>query len=187
MTDLGGGKWKAEVTRNGRHIANLDSTHSTSRVHGSIYALNQANGFVGVQEPSGWHSESDVARPDVHHHSSPIHHDHGTPVHHDRSTPVHRDQQRGVQPEHRQGPLGQGHKSTGAQHSAKQAGAATRQVTLSNGAIAHITHLRNGQWQAKITMHGKQIAELTNAHRTASADGYTYALNIHTGDIAVRK
>ncbi|MEV7415627.1 hypothetical protein [Streptomyces sp. NPDC089919] len=64
VSTLGDGRYQAWVTFKGTRIAALDAAHATARVHGKTYVLNQANGFVGVVEASGWHSESDVARPD---------------------------------------------------------------------------------------------------------------------------
>ncbi|MGW7272034.1 hypothetical protein ACWGH5_16070 [Streptomyces sp. NPDC054864] len=189
VTDLGGGKWKAQVTRNGHTVATLDSSHSTFRAHGSTYALNQANGFVGVTEPSGWHSESDTPRPVIHHKTTPIHHDFGTPVHH-KSTPVHHTQRQDQQ----QRPQRATHEQRGNEaqaHSAgrtsKPVGVATRNVTLPGGAIAHLTELRSGQWEASITVNNVRIAQLDTAHPTAHTHGYTYTLNTHNGTVTSRK
>ncbi|MEU3741434.1 hypothetical protein AB0E78_30780 [Streptomyces sp. NPDC032198] len=188
VTDLGGGKWKAQVTRNGHTVANLDSTHSSSRLHGYTYALNQANGFVGVTEPSGWHSESDAPRPVIHHKTTPVHHDFGTPVHH-KSTPVNRthrqDQQRPQRVLHEQ--RSNQAQAPSAQRTAKPAGVATRDLTLPGGAIAHITELRSGQWEASITLHNVQIVQLNTTHPTAHTHGYTYTLNTHNGTVTARK
>ncbi|MFI7343701.1 hypothetical protein ACIBUY_37870 [Streptomyces sp. NPDC050085] len=175
VTDLGGGKWQAKITRNGHSVASLDSQHASSRVHGYTYELNQANGFVGVQEPSGWHSESDVARPDVHQHQ------HGGPVHHGQHG------ERGQHGQRGQSPVRQEHQRTSTGHSAHRAAAATRDVKLPGGAVAHITQLGSGKWQAWITLDGVRIAHLDNAHPTARAHGYTYTLNLHTGAVTAHK
>ncbi|MFJ6699455.1 hypothetical protein ACIQM4_25755 [Streptomyces sp. NPDC091272] len=186
VTDLGGGKWKAQVTRNGHTVASLDSTHATSRVHGYTYALNQANGFVGVTEPSGWHSESDVPRPVIHHKSAPVHHDKSAPVHHDRGTPTHRihgqGQQRPVQEQRAR--QAQAHS---AARNARPSGVAVRDVKLPGGAVAHISEPRPGQWEASITLHGTRIAQLDTAHPTARSHGYTYTLHTHDGTVTARK
>ncbi|MEU6841812.1 hypothetical protein ABZ930_08075 [Streptomyces sp. NPDC046716] len=69
VTDLGDGQFQAWVTHNGTRIASLSSGHPSAHVGGHTYELNQANGFVGVTDASGWHSESDIAKPgnDSHH------------------------------------------------------------------------------------------------------------------------
>ncbi|MFJ4806719.1 hypothetical protein [Streptomyces murinus] len=49
----------AWITMNGQRIANLSAENPTATVKGYKYELNQANGFVGVLHPDGWHSEQD--------------------------------------------------------------------------------------------------------------------------------
>ncbi|MCX4832301.1 hypothetical protein OG746_45260 [Streptomyces sp. NBC_01016] len=60
VTRLANHTYQAWITHKGVRIAALDSAHKTQRVHGYTYALNQANGFVGVVHPGGWHSEQNV-------------------------------------------------------------------------------------------------------------------------------
>ncbi|MER5438163.1 hypothetical protein [Streptomyces sp. NPDC002790] len=60
VTELANGTYQAWVTHKGVRIAALDSAHKSQRVHGYTYVLNQANGFVGVTHPGGWHSEQNV-------------------------------------------------------------------------------------------------------------------------------
>ncbi|WP_424216952.1 hypothetical protein ACN20G_33200 (plasmid) [Streptomyces sp. BI20] len=60
---LPGGGYTAWITLNGARIANLGPDHPTATVNGFRYELNQANGFVGVLHPDGWHSEQDRPRP----------------------------------------------------------------------------------------------------------------------------
>ncbi|MGY0021576.1 hypothetical protein ACVHNB_21775 [Streptomyces sp. YJ-C3] len=164
VTDLGHGQWQAWVTHHGTRIADLDPTHSSSRVHGYTYELNQANGFVGVTEPSGWHSESDQPRPDHDRHQQDIRRHQGTPDH-----------------------KNQAHRQQHKKHSGGQAIGTTRDVKLPGGAIAHITHVRTGQWQAWITLKGVRIADLYNGHTSAHTHGHTYTLNVHTGTVTAHK
>ncbi|MFG2622512.1 hypothetical protein ACGFXC_33350 [Streptomyces sp. NPDC048507] len=63
VTPLADGTFQAWVTYRGTRTASLDAAHGTARVGGTTYVLNQANGFVGAIESSGWHSESDTPRP----------------------------------------------------------------------------------------------------------------------------
>ncbi|MFF4189380.1 hypothetical protein ACFYZ9_39990 [Streptomyces sp. NPDC001691] len=57
------GGYMAWITMNGQRIANLSAENPTATVKGYKYELNQANGFVGVQHPGGWHSEQDKPKP----------------------------------------------------------------------------------------------------------------------------
>ncbi|MFJ4714535.1 hypothetical protein [Streptomyces sp. NPDC088785] len=57
------GSYMAWITVKGQRVANLDAHHASSTVHKYRYVLNQANGFVGVVHPDGWHSEQDVPDP----------------------------------------------------------------------------------------------------------------------------
>ncbi|MER5950289.1 hypothetical protein ABT127_30005 [Streptomyces sp. NPDC001904] len=136
VTQLANGTYQAWVTHKGVRIAALDSAHKSQRVHGYTYELNQANGFVGVVHPGGWHSEQNV-------------------------------------PQHQ------------SKHHTNQTGK-TRDVQLGGGAIAHVTKLPNGTYQAWITRHGVRIAALDAGHSTAATHGHHYTLNGHTGAVHVR-
>ncbi|MEV5612787.1 hypothetical protein [Streptomyces sp. NPDC052225] len=57
------GTYMAWITVKGQRVANLGAGHASSTVHGYRYVLNQANGFVGVVHPGGWHSEQDRPAP----------------------------------------------------------------------------------------------------------------------------
>ncbi|MFD8569789.1 hypothetical protein [Streptomyces sp. NPDC059639] len=57
------GSYMAWITVKGQRVASLSSGSGSSTVHGYRYVLNQANGFVGVVHPDGWHSEQDKADP----------------------------------------------------------------------------------------------------------------------------
>ncbi|WP_438297432.1 hypothetical protein [Streptomyces sp. HUAS TT7] len=57
------GGYMAWITMNGQRIANLSAENPTATVKGYKYELNQANGFVGVVHPDGWHSEQDKPKP----------------------------------------------------------------------------------------------------------------------------
>lgn len=59
VSHLHDGHWQAWITKKGARIAALDAKHPSKKVHGFTYVLNQANGFVGVVHPGGWHSEQD--------------------------------------------------------------------------------------------------------------------------------
>ncbi|WP_428950006.1 hypothetical protein [Streptomyces sp. cg35] len=61
ISHLSDGHWQAWITQHGTRIAALDAKHPSKKTHGFTYVLNQANGFVGVIHPGGWHSEQDVA------------------------------------------------------------------------------------------------------------------------------
>ncbi|MFI7388099.1 hypothetical protein [Streptomyces sp. NPDC049813] len=69
VTKLSDGTWQAWITHKGVRIAALDAAHKTQRVHGYTYVLNQANGFVGVVHPGGWHSEQNVPQHQGKHHT----------------------------------------------------------------------------------------------------------------------
>ncbi|MFC5721063.1 hypothetical protein ACFP1Z_12880 [Streptomyces gamaensis] len=56
------GGYMAWITMNGQRIANLSAGQPTATVKGYKYELNQANGFVGVVHPDGWHSEQDESQ-----------------------------------------------------------------------------------------------------------------------------
>ncbi|MFJ9174043.1 hypothetical protein [Streptomyces sp. NPDC102360] len=73
VTKLANGTYQAWITHKGVRIAALDSAHKTQRVHGYTYALNQANGFVGVVHPGGWHSEQNVPQHQGKHHKKKHH------------------------------------------------------------------------------------------------------------------
>ncbi|MER5564063.1 hypothetical protein ABT071_36375 [Streptomyces sp. NPDC002506] len=60
---LPAGGYMAWITMNGQRIANLSADKPTATVKGYQYELNQANGFVGVLHPDGWHSEQDKPKP----------------------------------------------------------------------------------------------------------------------------
>ncbi|MEV6576492.1 hypothetical protein AB0M49_36715, partial [Streptomyces sp. NPDC051577] len=60
---LPGGNYMAWITLKGSRIANLSADQPTATVNGFRYQLNQANGFVGVRHPDGWHSEQDQPNP----------------------------------------------------------------------------------------------------------------------------
>ncbi|MYT73447.1 MULTISPECIES: hypothetical protein [unclassified Streptomyces] len=57
------GSYMAWITVKGQRVANLSSGSGSSTVNGYRYILNQANGFVGVVHPDGWHSEQDKPDP----------------------------------------------------------------------------------------------------------------------------
>ncbi|MEU6841634.1 hypothetical protein ABZ930_07125 [Streptomyces sp. NPDC046716] len=67
------GSYMAWITVKGQRVANLSSGSGSSTVNGYRYVLNQANGFVGVVHPDGWHSEQDQADP-AHQKTHPDHH-----------------------------------------------------------------------------------------------------------------
>ncbi|MHC5264446.1 hypothetical protein ACYSUO_41800 [Streptomyces sp. UC4497] len=159
VTRLPNGTYQAWITHKGVRIAALDSAHKTQRVHGYTYALNQANGFVGVVHPGGWHSEQNVPQHPAKKHTHHKHNDH---------------KHNGHKSKH--------HKS---KHHTNRPGK-TRDVRLADGATAHVTQLPNGTYQAWITRHGVRIAALDAGHSTARAHGHHYTLNAHTGAVHLR-
>lgn len=154
VTRLANHTWQAWITHKGVRIAALDFAHKTQRVHGYTYVLNQANGFVGVVHPGGWHSEQNVPQHPAKKHTHHKHNDHKTHDHKNKD-----------------------HKSRPGK---------TRDVRLADGAIAHVTKLPNGTYQAWITRHGVRIAALDAGHSTARAHGHHYTLNAHTGAVHLR-
>ncbi|MFJ9083842.1 hypothetical protein ACIRL3_15575 [Streptomyces sp. NPDC102384] len=149
VTRLADHTYQAWVTHKGVRIAALDSAHKTQRVHGYTYVLNQANGFVGVVHPGGWHSEQNVPQHPAKKHTHHKHNDHKN------------------------------------KHHKNQTGR-THDLRLADGAIAHVTKLPNGTYQAWITQHGVRIAALDAGHSTARAQGHHYTLNAHTGTVHLR-
>lgn len=85
VTRLPNGSYQAWITHKGVRIAALDSAHKTQRVHGYTYVLNQANGFVGVVHPGGWHSEQNVPQHPAKKHTHHKHNDHKS-KHHNNQT-----------------------------------------------------------------------------------------------------
>ncbi|MBO1332801.1 hypothetical protein [Streptomyces sp. VRA16 Mangrove soil] len=171
VTGLGDGHYQAWITHDGTRIAALDPSHASARVHGNTYELNQANGFVGVIEASGWHSESDVARP-------------GTDKHHENK---HHEMQHHAKKGHaKQGHAKKGHEKKG-HAAARQAIGATRSVPLPSGAVAHVTRLSPTQWQAWVTLKGVRVAALDNAHQSAHTHGWTYHLAPRTGTVTAHR
>ncbi|MFD7299071.1 hypothetical protein ACFV9W_37825 [Streptomyces sp. NPDC059897] len=62
----------------------------------------------------------------------------------------------------------------------------THDVRLADGAVAHVTKLPNGTYQAWVTKNGVRIAALDAHHSTARVHGHHYTLNTHTGAVHVR-
>ncbi|MYW62590.1 hypothetical protein GTY65_00630 [Streptomyces sp. SID8379] len=84
---LPNGSYMAWITVKGQRVANLSSDSASSTVNGYRYVLNEANGFVGVVHPNGWHSEQDKPNPadtSRHQHQHQQHHENrqGTPQKH---------------------------------------------------------------------------------------------------------
>ncbi|MER5951903.1 hypothetical protein ABT127_38295 [Streptomyces sp. NPDC001904] len=78
------GSYMAWITVKGQRVANLSSDSGSSTVNGYRYVLNQANGFVGVVHPDGWHSEQDKPDP-AHQKTHPDHHQKVQPKHHENA------------------------------------------------------------------------------------------------------
>ncbi|MGY9066996.1 hypothetical protein [Streptomyces sp. CAS3] len=57
------GGYMAWITIKGQRIASLSAHNPTATAKGYKYEINQANGFVGVIHPGGWHSEQDKPKP----------------------------------------------------------------------------------------------------------------------------